>query len=278
MIRFATREDDRAVRALWESCFPDEGGFNSYFFSEIYRPDQNLLLFEDQMLCAMTQMLPYRLRIQDQIQEATYIYGACTAPQLRRMGHMAQLLAQTFALDKAAGRAASFLIPQEAWLFGFYEKFGYQKAFYTDTVTWTSRDRALPNGYVLRHCMQSDLPQLAELYKIQTAALPLVVLRTETQWAEQLSQFKALGGGVYGLFDGDTLRAYACVWNGDQTVAQELFSNDSVSAEVLCDALCDRLQTNTLTYTTGGTQQTLGVAKFYQTTAISLGYLNLMFN
>ena len=28
MMRFAEKGDFPAVRALWETCFPDEGGFN----------------------------------------------------------------------------------------------------------------------------------------------------------------------------------------------------------------------------------------------------------
>ena len=31
-MRFAEKGDFPAVRALWETCFPDEGGFNDYFF------------------------------------------------------------------------------------------------------------------------------------------------------------------------------------------------------------------------------------------------------
>ena len=37
MIRSAVQSDTEAVRKLWEICFPDEGGFNDYFFAHIYQ-------------------------------------------------------------------------------------------------------------------------------------------------------------------------------------------------------------------------------------------------
>ena len=58
MIRFAEQRDLPAIYSLWETCFPDEGGFNGYFFSHIYEPQHTLLLMQENTLCAMLQMLP----------------------------------------------------------------------------------------------------------------------------------------------------------------------------------------------------------------------------
>ena len=132
MIRFAGPRDTAAIRALWEACFPDEGGFNDYFFAHHFALSNTLLSVEEGALCAMVQMLPYRLVTGGGEVEITYIYGACTDPAHRRQGHMARLLARSFALDRQAGRAASALIPAEPWLFGFYEPFGYAPFFHVD--------------------------------------------------------------------------------------------------------------------------------------------------
>ena len=113
MIRFAEPRDTAMVRALWEVCFSDDSGFNDYFFQHQYQPQHTLLLTGDAELCAMLQMLPYRLSAAEGEGEITYIYGACTAPAHRRKGCMARLLEQSFVLDQAAGRAASALIPAE---------------------------------------------------------------------------------------------------------------------------------------------------------------------
>ena len=130
MIRVAGPADTGCIRALWEVCFPDEGGFNDWFFAHHFDPARTLLSCEGDMLCAMVQMLPYQLTENGRQAEITYIYGACTDPAHRRQGHMARLLEQSFALDRQAGRAASALIPAEAWLFDFYRPFGYEPFFF----------------------------------------------------------------------------------------------------------------------------------------------------
>ena len=83
-MRFAEKGDFPAVRALWETCFPDEGGFNDYFFAHFYKEKYTLLYLEGETLVAMAQMLPYHMTVGGLSREVTYIYGACTAPAHRR--------------------------------------------------------------------------------------------------------------------------------------------------------------------------------------------------
>ena len=85
-MRFAEKEDFPAVRALWETCFPDEGGFNDYFFAHFYKEKYTLLYLEGETLVAMAQMLPYHMTVGGVSRVVTYIYGACTDPAHRRKG------------------------------------------------------------------------------------------------------------------------------------------------------------------------------------------------
>ena len=50
MIRFAGPADTDRIRALWEVCFPDEGGFNDWFFAHYFDPARTLLSCEGDML------------------------------------------------------------------------------------------------------------------------------------------------------------------------------------------------------------------------------------
>ena len=161
MMRFAEKGDFPAVRALWETCFPDEGGFNDYFFAHFYKEKYTLLYLEGETLVAMVQMLPYRMTVGGLSREATYIYGACTDPAHRRKGYMARLLERSFELDREAGRIASVLIPAEKWLFDFYKPFGYEPFFHISRreITCTAGEREAP-----RRLTSADVPALAALY------------------------------------------------------------------------------------------------------------------
>ena len=265
MIRFAGPEDAGAVRALWERCFPDEGGFNPYFFAHFFDIGKTLLSVEGSTLCAMVQMLPYRLDCGGDVCEATYIYGACTHPDHRRQGHMARLLEHSFALDRAAGRAASTLIPAEEWLFGFYRPFGYEPFFRIAHREIVKKTR----GIVPQRLSEQDIPQLAALY--DRLAAPCRIARGPSYWAGQIALFDALGRGVYGWREDGRLAAYAFCW---EDTAQEAFGMTPEREQGLLEVL----RKDAFTYTACGRETALGCIKWHVSRAVSCGYMNLMLN
>ena len=266
MIRFACAADIPAVRALWEQCFPDEGGFNPYFFSQFFDVRRTLVLTEGDTLCAMVQMLPYRLESAAGEREATYIYGACTHPAHRRKGYMARLLEHSFALDRAAGRAASMLIPAEEWLFDFYRPFGYAPFF---RVSRREIVRAAA-GDAPRRLSAADIPQMAALYARLAPACR--VARDAAYWEGQLALFDALGAGAFGWFaENGALAAYAFCWADN---AQEALGMTPAREQGLLAAL----GADKLVYTTYGQEHALGCIKWYADGQESCGYMNLMLN
>lgn len=265
MIRRAQPQDMSSIRQLWETCFPDEGGFNDYFFAHFFDCGTVLLSEEQGTLCAMVQMLPYRLRTDGSEQEITYIYGACTDPVHRRKGHMARLLAASFEMDREQGRVASTLIPAEPWLFDFYRPFGYEPFFYMEKreIVRTA------DGEASRRLTRADVPQMAALYDRLTPNCRIV--RDETYWRAQVDMFDALGAGVFGWFAGDTLVAYAFCWS--DTVQEALGLTEEREQGLL--AVLGLAQ---CTVTGCGAQTALGCIKWYEQREDSRGYMNLMLN
>lgn len=270
MIRFATQSDLPAVRTLWDKCFGEEGtqAFNDYFFSQCYTPSHTLLLCEGNELCAMTQMLPYRLRTAQQSVPVTYIYGACTDPTCRRKGYMAKLLEHSFMLDEQAGRAASILIPAEEWLFEFYRAFGYETAFFVSRTKIPCAERAgeLPTRLGCEHA-----DALKALYNAH-APVPFVE-REQSQWCAQLALFDAVGAGAYGWWDSGRLTAYAFCWADG---VQEAVGLDEAKAAGLAQVL----HIDTLPVVGMGEQTPFGCLRPHQgfCLAHARGYMNLLWN
>lgn len=267
MIRPAEAGDAEAIRRLWETCFPDEGGFNGYFFQHFFRLEHTLLLTESGTISAMAQMLPYRLRTGAKTHEITYIYGACTAPAYRRKGCMSRLLEASFALDRKNGRAATALIPAEKWLFDFYRPFGYEPFFYIGSRRLVRDERI--DAERPRRLTEKDIPCLAAFYEREAPACRIV--RDEDEWARQLTMFDEIAAGAYGWFDGDALRAYAFCW---QDNAQEVFGLTAAREQGLLLALGQ----DALSVTECGAGTALGCIKWYEKTEEKTGYMNLMLN
>ncbi|MDR3766339.1 MAG: GNAT family N-acetyltransferase, partial [Butyricicoccus sp.] len=220
IIRFADEADTPAVIALWELCFPGEAAFQNYFFSQLYRPEYNLLLLREGTLCAMAQMLPYTLQNGSLTEEVTYIYGACTHPEYRRQHLMDRLLHQSFAIDRAQGRVASILIPQEEWLFGFYAQFGYQKAFSVSSLS--IQESVSAPVLSVRKVQGTDFSAMDALYHRFLNSGPYL-RRSEEEWAKQVALFRNTGGEALCAYEAGELTGYAFVWPTEEEVwAQEL--------------------------------------------------------
>ena len=274
MIRFAAQQDLNAVIDLWTRCFPGDEAFREWFFANIYRSDVTLVDEEDGTLCAMVQMLPYQLRDSRGVRPVTYIYGACTAPEYRRQHRMDRLLQASFELDVKQGRAASILIPQEEWLYGFYEQFGYRTAFYVSDRIVACADDTQNSAGTLRRLTGADIPAVNRLYM---QAQDVRLLRSQSDWEQQIALFDALGAGVYGLEHDGTLTAYAFVWNdgADKLWAQEICG---AQQNELAQAILHQLHCRTLRLTGAGTEQTLGCIRYHDDTPVQNGYFNLLLN
>lgn len=279
MIRFADSGDYDAVLSLWKQCFPGDEEFTSWFFENKFRPENTLLdVEEDGALCAMTQMLPYRLRDSRGQRPVTYIYGACTAPDCRRQHRMERLLHYSFKWDVAHGRVGSVLIPAEAWLYDFYDQFGYSTAFYTASEQLEFDPHASASGS-LRHLTPSDIPALNALYEQEGAQSSLLLLRSESDWRDLLALFAAQGAGSYGYFEEGVLRGYAFVWQDSEKLwAQEAIAAGDRAQRHLLQLISRTCGVRRIKITHPGMEERLGVIRYHDDTKLEAGYFNLLFN
>lgn len=118
------------LKKLWKLCFPEDSDvFIDFYFDEVYKNEETLVIVKNDQLIASLQMIPFPLKINQSISFAGYISGAMTHPDFRKKGYMEVLLKASFEKMKEKGFDYTFLIPQEKWLFDMYAKFGYEKAF-----------------------------------------------------------------------------------------------------------------------------------------------------
>lgn len=277
MIRKALEADLPEIRALWEICFPDDTGFNDYYFAHVFELKTAIVYELDGRIAAMLQMLPYTLRVQEKAVPVTYIYGACTHPAFRRRHLMSELLEWSFAHDMQNGIAATMLIPQEKWLFDFYHPFGYEPAFTLSTLEFSDIAQKVHSG--LRTMTPQDLSACKTLYA--QAVCPLAVMRTDAQWEAQRTMFEVLGVGAFVLEVQGEIMGYAFVWQEENGIwAQEFICLDDAAKEVFVSALAAQTNVNHVRTSVPDAEGTpLGCIKWYGENSIAQnGYMNLMYN
>lgn len=129
MIRFANKEDLNSITKLWQSCFGDEESYIKNFLNNIFL-DGNCLLYQDEEeIVSLLFLLESPFVSGEQVLKGAYIYAACTSKEKRGKGFMGALMKYVSEYGAENGYEILYLVPADNSLFGFYEKFGYERAF-----------------------------------------------------------------------------------------------------------------------------------------------------
>ena len=280
MIRYANSGDLGQIRDLWETCFPDETGFNEYFFENLFELEHVLLYVIEGRIAAMTQMIPREIRFaSDRAECCTYIYGACTHPEYRRKHLMSKLLERSFVLDRSLGRKCSVLIPAERWLFDFYRSFGYRPVFDLHTAELTAE----PQKCVLLSMLSgSDVPAMDTLYEGQFASALPHLTRSHLEWTKQIHMFQTIGLGCFGLHDvTGQLLGYAFAWRPEKGMvyAQEVAARSKDAKRMLLEAVSAFAGVRRIRYSDfSEPAEKIGCMKRYDDLDVPIAYMNLMMN
>lgn len=159
MIQFANEHTMPLVRQMWKTCFGDADDFLDILFKYKYKNENTLIYFEGDEAVASLQMLPYTITFYGREIPFAYLAGLCTLPEYRRKGYMDQLIHKAHSVIAGRRIPLSILVPADDWLYGFYEKYGYETVFEKGTVPL----------YPLKKILE-DNPDINEAYKVYDAS------------------------------------------------------------------------------------------------------------
>ena len=171
MIQYANHHTQTQVRQMWKTVFGDSDAYMDIYFREKYRNEHTLVYLVNDEAVASLQMLPYSFTFCDKEIPAAYISGACTLPEARKKGYMEQLLLKSFEEMAKNNVPLSILVPQEAWLLRFYEKYGY-------TQTFDAGDEDLPSLKTLLHKHLQDTQEAYREFNVQFRTKDMTVQKT----------------------------------------------------------------------------------------------------
>lgn len=120
--------DEIACKTLWQKCFDDDDDFIDSFLMRYYSRRRMLTATRDGRIASMLHLLPF----ESELGRTTYIYGVATAPEFRNCGLAGSLMSEAMHLIQERGDDAALLIPSEEWLYGFYNRYGFEGSIATD--------------------------------------------------------------------------------------------------------------------------------------------------
>ncbi len=124
MVEFENEGLRSSALALWREAFGDSEEYINFFFDN--HACRCLTLCEHTELCSMLFLIEGELKGEP----GYYLFAACTFKKYRGRGYMPKLLEKARQYANKSGKSFIALVPAQPWLFGYYERFGYQTSFY----------------------------------------------------------------------------------------------------------------------------------------------------
>jgi GNAT superfamily N-acetyltransferase len=148
---------------LWRRCFDDSDEFVDLFFSRVYKDENELTIDKEGKVISALQIIPYTMTFWGKEISVGYIYGACTDPSERGMGHMTHLVNEAFQIMKDREVALAVTIPANEGLFELYRKSGFTEAFAYSTDTFLLPESPITSAELV--VMEPEVPSSQDIYE-----------------------------------------------------------------------------------------------------------------
>ncbi len=204
-ISSASQGDTRELMELWDICFPGDGAFRSFFFSEIYDPSSALVCREGGKIGAMLHIIPMEIELLGDRLKLGYIYGVGTHPEERGRGLAAKLVDTALFRLNMARVPLCALVPQEESLFGYYARFGFSPRF---RLRRTEIARRVDPDYSIRQAGIGDIGELDAIYEKAFEGLAHMK-RSKEHWRLLLMEAERAGGGAVIAESGGGAKGFA---------------------------------------------------------------------
>ncbi len=174
-----------ALSDLWGQAFGDDPQFISDMYACGYlNPSDIFVLTEDGRLIAALFLPEYRIRVNGEDLPIRLLSCVATDPSQRGKGYMSQLISRTLELIRPECCGVC-VIPVSQDLYPFYERFGFQTAFYFSEQLFDCDGDVLEELTDLESSLESYYHEYFSKY-----AKDGFVYKTETRFTQAVCEYR----------------------------------------------------------------------------------------
>lgn len=187
------------VKDLWNYCFYDADLYLSWYYDNIFKPENTVAAIENDRVLSVMQLLDFDVVIRGKAYPCSYIAGVSTLPEFRGKGLATKVMEETEKLAKSRGKAFTMLTPS---IDDFYEKFGYTSCYERLEFCYCPADfKPEKSGCTAKKADRADAKIMAQIYEKFTCDYDGYVKRNEKDFVDIIDQYSLETGGVYIFYD-----------------------------------------------------------------------------
>ena len=205
------------VKDLWNYCFYDADPYLSWYYDNVFKPENTVAAMEDDKVLSALQLLDFDVAIRGKVYPCTYIAGVSTVPEFRGKGLASMVMNHAEEIAKSRGKKFALLTPS---IDNFYEKFGYTSCYERLEFSYMPGDfKPEKSSCTAKKAGKADADDMAEIYSAFCAEYDGYVKRTEKDFIDIIDQYSLESGGVYIFYDkNDNPSGYIVYDLSDRTI------------------------------------------------------------
>ncbi len=226
-----------AICDLWRQSFPESSErFLAWYFSNVYREDRTLAMFNCGELASNLQMIPYEICLRGRRVAMEALSGVATAQAWRNRGYAKQLMTYSLADMAKRGLGFNFLYPFQH---GFYERLGWATCSLSLEPHLSPAELPdAPADWSVERLMPTDFTTVSAIYGRFVAGLNCSCLRDDDQWRRRVEENAANGGFILLATADGSAQAYAfCEERADEVELVELAYTRLAAVDALLAAI-----------------------------------------
>ncbi|MDL2265372.1 GNAT family N-acetyltransferase [Parabacteroides sp. OttesenSCG-928-G07] len=248
------------IKQLWKTCFDDSDEFIRFFFDQIYNEKNVVSIKESGKVVSVMQILPYEMTWCNTIIPVSYVYAACTAPEMRNRGLMGKLIEKAHKQMLERGDCMSILIPANSSLFEYYRKQGYTEVFDHTQSSISIKDIDLKNEHEtdkVNILKKDDDGKWFHFFDKKLRQRSICVLHSQTDFNRLLEEYPLSGGQVVCIADdNEDPSGIAFIANhSNRVVVKELIATNTNAESALLRSAALLNNTEHLYYTKPSSQR-----------------------
>ena len=205
------------VKDLWNYCFYDADPYLSWYYDNVFKPENTVAAIEDDRVLSALQLLDFDVAIRGKIYPCTYIAGVSTVPEFRGKGLATMVMNYAEEIAKSRGKKFALLTPS---IDNFYEKFGYTSCYERLEFSYMPGDFKPKKGdCVAKKAGKADAGDMEKIYSDFCKEYDGYVKRSEKDFIDIIDQYSLESGGVYIFYDkNDNPSGYIVYDLSDRTI------------------------------------------------------------
>ena len=194
-IRFARECEKDNIMEIWDYCFNDGPKFTDYYFNNKYKNYNTIVVEEEAEIVSSLQLNQYRIQLNNQIYNTSYVVGVSTLPEARGRGYMKYMM--EFMLNELykKNQLISILMPID---YRLYRKYGYEHCY--DQIEYEIDIEDLSGFKSTGSLKRAKLNHIKDMLEIENAYLDNLngrVIRDEDYYENLFKDVESEEGNIY---------------------------------------------------------------------------------